>query len=88
MADRKRTLAEWRENPAFDRIWLIQAIIGGIVGLIVAYLSEDFFGDNNPVDAIVIGIVAFVIVEAILIETEVIGKNELVLFRFFKKKEE
>ena len=88
MVDRERNLELLkRRNLTFDKVMVIQMILGGILGVCVAYLSDvGFFGDtvNSMIDYRLLGLLVFLIVEAILIETGYIREYEHLL----KKKEE
>ena len=72
MVDREHNLELLkRRNLTFDKVMGIQLIIGAIIGLCFGYLATvGLFGDSKYIiDGIVIGIIVFIIVEAILIET-------------------
>ena len=82
MADRERNLELLKHrNFDFDKVMVIQLIIGGVLGIIAGYLSENFFGDtvNSLIDYRVLGVFVFLIVEAILIETGYIREYEHML---------
>ena len=83
MIDRERNLELLkRRNLTFDKVMVIQMILGGILGVCVAYLSDvGFFGDtvNSMIDYRLLGLLVFLIVEAILIETGYIREYEHML---------
>jgi hypothetical protein len=72
MVDRERNLELLkRRNLTFDKVMGIQMFIGAILGLCFGYLADKgFLGDSNGNGyGIFIGLIVFIIVEAILIET-------------------
>ena len=75
MSDREQNLELLkRRNLKFDKVMVIQLILGAILGISFGWLADDgFFGDSKYiVDGVAVAIIVFLIVETILIETGII----------------